>query len=72
MSPAGADALQALSETLEPSPLQEALAKMAARHRRNRGAKKMARVRRFRVCLRLIFPASPLQTSPLANAVCVS
>lgn len=32
MSAAGADALQALAETLEPSPLQEALAKMAARH----------------------------------------
>lgn len=32
MSAAGADALQHLAETLEPSPLQEALAKMAARH----------------------------------------
>jgi hypothetical protein len=32
MSAAGADALQELAETLEPSPLQEALAKMAARH----------------------------------------
>ena len=32
MSAAGADALQNLAETLEPSPLQEALAKMAARH----------------------------------------
>jgi hypothetical protein len=32
MSAAGADALQTLAETLEPSPLQEALAKMAARH----------------------------------------
>jgi len=36
MTPAGADALQALSESLAPSPLQEALARMAARHRRNR------------------------------------
>ncbi|NVI02591.1 DciA family protein [Paraburkholderia youngii] len=36
MTPAGAAALQALSESLEPSPLQEALARMAARHRRNR------------------------------------
>lgn len=32
MTPAGAAALQALSRTLAPSPLQEALAKMAARH----------------------------------------
>lgn len=32
MSAAGADALQTLAETLEPSPLQEALARMAARH----------------------------------------
>lgn len=32
MTPAGAVALQALSRTLEPSPLQAALAKMAARH----------------------------------------
>jgi hypothetical protein len=32
MSAAGADALQELAETLEPSPLREALAKMAARH----------------------------------------
>ena len=32
MSAAGADALQTLAETLEPSTLQEALAKMAARH----------------------------------------
>ncbi len=32
MSAAGADALQTLADTLEPSPLQEALAKMAARH----------------------------------------
>src|SRR6201996_7564280 len=32
MSPAGAEALQTLAETLEPSPLQEALARMAARH----------------------------------------
>ncbi len=32
MSTAGATALHELAETLEPSPLQEALAKMAARH----------------------------------------
>jgi hypothetical protein len=32
MSPAGADALRALADTLEPSPLQVALARMAARH----------------------------------------
>jgi hypothetical protein len=32
MSPAGASALSELARTLEPSPLQEALAKMAARH----------------------------------------
>jgi hypothetical protein len=32
MSPAGADALKELADTLEPSPLREALAKMAARH----------------------------------------
>ena len=32
MSPAGAEALRALSEELPPSPLQAALAKMAARH----------------------------------------
>ncbi len=32
MSAAGANALQTLADTLEPSPLQEALAKMAARH----------------------------------------
>jgi hypothetical protein len=36
MSSAGAEALQALSESLEPSPLQAALARMAARHLRNR------------------------------------
>lgn len=36
MSPAGAEALHALSESLAPSPLQEALARMAARHRRDR------------------------------------
>ena len=36
MTPVGADALHALCESLAPSPLQEALAKMAARHRRNR------------------------------------
>ncbi|MCC8393907.1 DUF721 domain-containing protein [Paraburkholderia sp. MMS20-SJTR3] len=36
MTPVGAAALQALSESLEPSPLQEALARMAARHRRTR------------------------------------
>ncbi|MFP3551546.1 DciA family protein [Paraburkholderia sp. SIMBA_049] len=34
MSRAGADALHELSETLEPSPLREALARMAARHRK--------------------------------------
>lgn len=32
MTPAGAAALQALSRSLAPSPLREALAKMAARH----------------------------------------
>jgi hypothetical protein len=32
MSPAGASALQELAETLAPSPLQEALARMASRH----------------------------------------
>ncbi|MGN6807908.1 MAG: DciA family protein [Trinickia sp.] len=32
MTPQGAQALQALSETLPPSPLQAALARMAARH----------------------------------------
>jgi hypothetical protein len=36
MSRAGADALFDLSEALEPSPLQAALARMAARHRKNR------------------------------------
>ncbi|MFT4070018.1 DciA family protein [Paraburkholderia sp.] len=36
MTPAGATALQQLSESLAPSPLQEALARMAARHRRTR------------------------------------
>jgi hypothetical protein len=36
MSPAGAAALQALSEELPPSPLQAALAKMAARHSNKR------------------------------------
>jgi len=36
MTPTGADALHALSESLAPSPLQEALARMAARHRKNR------------------------------------
>ena len=40
MSPAGADALHALSESLAPSPLQAALARMAARHLRNRETKK--------------------------------
>ncbi|HLX02043.1 MAG TPA: DUF721 domain-containing protein [Trinickia sp.] len=40
MTPAGADALRELSETLSPSPLQAALAKMAARHRKPRGEKK--------------------------------
>jgi hypothetical protein len=29
----GASALQELAETLEPSPLQEALARMASRHK---------------------------------------
>jgi hypothetical protein len=33
MSQAGASALQELAEALEPSPLQEALARMASRHR---------------------------------------
>jgi hypothetical protein len=33
MSPVGASALQELADTLEPSPLQEALARMASRHR---------------------------------------
>ncbi|PLZ01603.1 DUF721 domain-containing protein [Burkholderia sp. WAC0059] len=37
MTPAGAAALMALSETLTPSPLQTALAKMAARHLRKDG-----------------------------------
>ncbi|MDE1183209.1 DciA family protein [Paraburkholderia sp.] len=36
MTAAGAGALQALSESLAPSPLREALAKMAARHLRKR------------------------------------
>ncbi|WP_421025275.1 DciA family protein [Paraburkholderia sp. A1RO-5L] len=36
MTPAGAAALAALSENLPPSPLQEALAKMAARHLKRR------------------------------------
>jgi hypothetical protein len=36
MSPMGAAALMALSEDLPPSPLQEALAKMAARHVKKR------------------------------------
>jgi hypothetical protein len=40
MTPAGADALRELSETLAPSPLQAALAKMAARHQRPNGEKK--------------------------------
>ena len=40
MTPAGADALHALSESLAPSPLQAALARMAARHLRNRESKK--------------------------------
>jgi hypothetical protein len=40
MTPAGAEALQTLSETLAPSPLQAALAKMAARHLKNRAPKK--------------------------------
>ena len=37
MTPAGASALEALAQTLPPSPLQEALAKMAARHTRRPG-----------------------------------
>jgi hypothetical protein len=36
MTPTGAAALMALSESLEPSPLQAALAKMAARHIKKR------------------------------------
>jgi hypothetical protein len=40
MTPAGADALFALSESLEPSPLQAALARMAARHMRRDDEKK--------------------------------
>ncbi len=36
MTRAGADAVLALSESLEPSPLQAALARMAARHRKHR------------------------------------
>ena len=40
MTPVGADALHALSESLAPSPLQAALARMAARHLRNREPKK--------------------------------
>jgi hypothetical protein len=40
MTPVGADALHALSESLPASPLQEALAKMAARHLKNRASKK--------------------------------
>ena len=36
MTPTGAAALMALSETLEPSPLQAALARMAARHIKKR------------------------------------
>jgi hypothetical protein len=40
MTPAGADALRELSETLAPSPLQSALAKMAARHQKPSGEKK--------------------------------
>ena len=39
MSPAGASALQELAETLEPSPLQEALARMAARHQAGKDKK---------------------------------
>lgn len=39
MSAAGASALHELAETLAPSPLQEALAKMAARHQ-GKGEKK--------------------------------
>jgi hypothetical protein len=40
MSPVGVDALRELSETLGPSPLQAALARMAARHQKARGEKK--------------------------------
>jgi hypothetical protein len=40
MSVAGANALQVLSESLDASPLQIALSKMAARHRNNRDEKK--------------------------------
>jgi hypothetical protein len=36
MTPVGAEALANLSESLPPSPLQEALAKMAARHLKRR------------------------------------
>lgn len=39
MTPAGAQALQALSETLPASPLQAALARMSARHRPPGGTK---------------------------------
>ena len=40
MSPVGADALRELSEALAPSPLQAALARMAARHQKSRNEKK--------------------------------
>ncbi|CAG4917586.1 DUF721 domain-containing protein [Paraburkholderia gardini] len=40
MTARGAEALHALSETLAPSPLREALARMAARHRVSREPKK--------------------------------
>ncbi|RKP51191.1 DciA family protein [Trinickia fusca] len=40
MTPAGAEALHSLSETLAPSPLQAALARMAARHRPGGSEKK--------------------------------
>ncbi len=39
MTPRGAEALHALSETLPPSPLKAALARMAARHRKSDNGK---------------------------------
>ncbi|SAL79625.1 hypothetical protein AWB71_05937 [Caballeronia peredens] len=39
MSPAGASALQELAQTLAPSPLQEALARMASRHQAGNATK---------------------------------
>jgi hypothetical protein len=35
VSPAGAAALKTLADSLDPSPLQQALARMAARHQSN-------------------------------------